>query len=191
MVTLASGPMTSTSIHKATKITLLQILNRLPAKPCPFDHSHIYVAERLPKSALDWIRCSISNSLIWLILPFRSTFIPLILSLPTPPTLHCKGIAWSHGHIPHHSNCGIHTVKQNFTVSSWMDWWEKFYSPLYLTFLNPQYRKLQKTVHIEHLYGWKYRRKKRIFVASTDMSPWWGSICHILCSLLQLVHISH
>lgn len=97
---------TSTSIHKATKIKLLHNLNRLPAKPCPFDHSHIYIAERLPKSALDWIRCSISNSLIWLLLPFRSTFIPLILSLSIPPTLHCKGIAWSHGHIPHHSTCG-------------------------------------------------------------------------------------
>ena len=97
---------TSTSIHKATKIKLLQNLKRLPAKPCPFDHSHIYAADRLPKSALDCIRCSISNSRIQLIHPFRSTFIPLILSLPIPPTLHCKGIALSHGHIPHHSSCG-------------------------------------------------------------------------------------
>lgn len=124
---------TSTSIHKATKFKLLQNLNRLPAKPCPFDHSHIYVAERLPNSALDWIRCNNSNSLIWHILPFRSTFTPLILSLPTPPTLHCNGIAWSHGRIPHHSNCGIHNVKQNFTVSSRVE----FYSPLYPTFLHP------------------------------------------------------
>jgi hypothetical protein len=96
---------TSTSIHKATKIKLYQNLNRLPAKPWLFDHSHIYVAERLPKSALDWIRCSISNSLIRHNLPFRSTFITLILSLPTPPILHYKDTAWSHGHVPHHSTC--------------------------------------------------------------------------------------
>ena len=102
---ISKWPHDTTSIHKDTKIKLLCNLNRLPAKPCLFDNLHIYAAERLPKSALDWISYSISKSLIWLILPFRFTHIPLILSLPTPPTLHCKGIAWSHDHTPHQSTC--------------------------------------------------------------------------------------